>query len=72
MTTDLDRLLAAQATADELVALVADSLDLPGRRLLVTVTDLETNTRLATGFVAYEAVEPVPSPRPVRHLRAVS
>jgi hypothetical protein len=59
---DLERLTAAQAKADAVVRQVADHDGGDGTRLLVAVIDPETNTRLATGFVAY-------STRPVRHLR---
>ena len=62
MTVDLVRLAAAQARADEVAALVADHDGGSAPRLLVAVIDPETNTRLATAFVAYS----VP---PVRHLR---
>lgn len=53
MSADLVRLTAAQAKADELVRAVADHDGGPAPRLMVAVIDPETNTRLATGFVAY-------------------
>ncbi|MEU9436575.1 hypothetical protein [Streptomyces sp. NPDC048252] len=54
MTADLARLTAAQTTADAIIATVATPID--GRPMLrIAVTDPETNTRLATGFVAYDA-----------------
>ncbi|WP_405888833.1 hypothetical protein OG762_36765 [Streptomyces sp. NBC_01136] len=53
MTFEQARLAAAQAKADELIAAIAETLD--GAPLLrVAVTDPETNTRLATGFVTYQ------------------
>lgn len=52
MTPEVARLLAAQAKADEVVASVATAPE--GRLLRVSVTDVETNQRLATGFVSYE------------------
>lgn len=61
--TDLDRLTAAQAKADEVIAAVAEAPE--GWLLRVSVTDPETGQRLATGFVSYE----VPG---VRHLRLVA
>jgi hypothetical protein len=52
VTADLARLTAAQAKADEVVAAIAETPD--GPLLGVAVTDLETNTRLATCFVTYQ------------------
>ncbi|MEV7034587.1 hypothetical protein AB0N99_30700 [Streptomyces sp. NPDC093272] len=56
MSADLDRLTAAQAAADAVIA------GLPvhdgGPLLQVAVTDMETRTRLATGFVTYETPKP--------------
>lgn len=63
MTADLDRLMAAQAKADEVIAAVAEPID-SGRLLRVAVTDVETGQRLATGFVNYE--------RMLRRLRVVN
>lgn len=65
MTADADRLMAAQAKADEVAAQVAEVPD--GSLLRVSVTDVETGQRLATCFVAYD----VESTVPVRHLRPV-
>jgi hypothetical protein len=65
VSTELARLTAAQEMADKVIATVADRAhERPGPRLLVSVTDPETNTRLATGFVSYQ-------PAPVRHLHIV-
>lgn len=50
---ETDRLSAAQAKADEVVRAVADHDGGPSPRLMVAVIDPKTNTRLATGFVAY-------------------
>lgn len=58
MTADLARLMAAQARADEIARRVGESPD--GDRLLrVAVTDVETNTRLATCFVNYQPDAPM-------------
>ena len=58
MTADLARHVAAQAMADRIVAAIGESPD--GDRLLrVAVTDVETNTRLATCFVNYQPDTPV-------------
>ena len=62
MTADLARHRAAQARADELIRAVAEAPD--GLLLRVSVTDVETGQRLATGFVTYEAPT-------IRHLRPV-
>lgn len=54
---EAERLLAAQAKADEVIRAVAEAPD--GDRLLrVSVTDVETGQRLATGFVNYQADGP--------------
>lgn len=53
MNADLTRHVAAQAKADELVASIAGTPD-GGPLLRVAVTDVETNTRLATCFVTYQ------------------
>lgn len=55
MTADLARMRAAQAKADQVVRTVADFDGGSSPRLLVAVIDPETNTRLATGFVAYQS-----------------
>jgi hypothetical protein len=48
------RLVAAQATADAIIAELCTPID--GRPMVrVAVTDPVTNTRLATGFRAYDA-----------------
>ncbi|MFJ9474702.1 hypothetical protein ACIRRI_06760 [Streptomyces mirabilis] len=66
MNDDLERQRAAQAKAHQVVRTVADFDGGPGPHLMVAVIDPETNTRLATGFVAID------SPAgPVRHLRSV-
>ncbi|MFF3928224.1 hypothetical protein [Streptomyces hirsutus] len=57
MTADLARLTAARDTADRIVAQVGDWDGGESPRLMVAVTDPETNTRLATTFVAIH-VEP--------------
>ncbi|MER5584088.1 hypothetical protein ABT090_20950 [Streptomyces asoensis] len=65
MSADLARLAAAQEAADQVIAAVATPVD--GRPMLrIAVTDPETNTRLATGFVAYDV------DGRARHLRSVS
>jgi hypothetical protein len=46
------RLAAAQAKADEIVGMVGEMPD--GLLLRVAITDVETNTRLATCFVTYQ------------------
>ncbi|MFD1277412.1 hypothetical protein [Streptomyces kaempferi] len=53
MNAGLARLKAAQAKADAVVRMVADTPD-SGPMLLVTVTDPETGDRLATCFVTYQ------------------
>jgi hypothetical protein len=53
LSADLARLAAAQAKADEIVRMVGEMPD--GLLLRVAVTDVETNTRLATCFVTYQA-----------------
>ena len=63
MTADLDRLIAAQAKADEVIAAVAEAPE--GRLLRVSVTDPETGQRLATCLVSYEVAGD-------RHLRLVA
>lgn len=52
MNAELERQIAAQARADEVIAAVAEAPD--GPLLLVAVTDPETGNRLATGFVTYQ------------------
>jgi hypothetical protein len=52
VTADLARLTAAQEKADEVIRQVAEAPD--GLLLRVSVTDVETGQRLATGFVTYE------------------
>lgn len=54
MSAEVARLDAMQAKADAVAALVGD-WDGVGPRLLVGITDPETNTRLATAFVGYAA-----------------
>lgn len=53
MSAERARLTAAQAKADAVIRAVAEAPE--GRLLRVAVTDVETNTRLATCFVTYEA-----------------
>lgn len=53
MTADLARHLAAQAKADEVIRAIAEAPE--GLLLRVSVTDVETGQRLATGFVTYPA-----------------
>ncbi|WP_406418367.1 hypothetical protein [Streptomyces sp. NBC_01614] len=60
MSAELDRLRAAQAAADAVVRQVADHDGGPAPRLMAAVIDPETNTRLATGFIAYTAGPSVP------------
>ena len=67
VTADLGRLRAAQAMADRVVRTVADFDGGSGPRLMVAVIDPETNTRLATGFVAYTVS---PASRPALQLLA--
>jgi hypothetical protein len=56
VSADLPRLAAAQSKADEVIAAVATPID--GRPMLrIAVTDPETDTRLATGFVSYEITD---------------
>ena len=52
MAAELDRLTAARAKADEVIAAVAEPID-SGQLLRIAVTDVETGQRLATGFVNY-------------------
>ena len=66
MSADLTRRDAAQAKADEVAALVGD-WDGVGPRLLVAITDPETNTRLATCFVGYSV-----APAPLRLIKEAS
>ncbi|MFM9589856.1 hypothetical protein ACKI1J_14965 [Streptomyces scabiei] len=57
MSAELERLVAAQAAADRLVRELCDPID--GRpMLLVAVTDMETDTRLAAGFAHYDVPAP--------------
>ncbi|MFJ5973543.1 hypothetical protein [Streptomyces sp. NPDC093060] len=56
MTTEIERLTAAQAKADEVIATIAEPID-SGRLLRIAVTDVETGQRLATGFVNYLAAD---------------
>lgn len=67
MSNDLNRLAAVQAKADQVIRTVADFDGGSGPRLMVAVIDPETNTRLATGFVAVGSTV-----GPDRHLRSVS
>lgn len=54
MSAELARLTAAQAKADEVIRTIAEPID--GSQLLrIAVTDVETEQRLATGFVNYQA-----------------
>ncbi|MFF4791872.1 hypothetical protein ACFY2M_19385 [Streptomyces sp. NPDC001276] len=69
MSAELARLTAAQEMADKVIATVADRIHEPGPRLLVAVTDPETNLRLATGFVTYQ---PIGSGRHLHAVREVS
>ena len=56
MSADLARLEAAQSKADEVIRTLGEPID--GRPMLrIAVTDPETNTRLATGFVSYEITD---------------
>jgi hypothetical protein len=61
VNAELARLTAAHPKADAVVCTVADTPD-GSPMLLVAVTDPETNTRLATGFVTYR-VDGVPQLR---------
>lgn len=57
MATETERLAAAQAKADEVIATVAEAPE--GARLLrVTVTDVDTDLRLAVCFVNYQTDRP--------------
>ncbi len=57
MSAELQRLIAAQAAADRLMRELCAPID--GRPMLrVAVTDVDTNTRLATGFAAYDVTGP--------------
>lgn len=68
MTADLARLTAAQEAADALVdPLNAAAALHDGPRLLVAVIDQETNTRIASGFLAYAVDD-----EPRTHLRLVA
>ncbi|MCX5253595.1 hypothetical protein OOK27_05330 [Streptomyces canus] len=58
MTSDLARLMAAQAKADEIARTVGESPE-PGRHLRVAITDPETEQRLATCFVNVEIDAPM-------------
>ncbi|MFE3657252.1 hypothetical protein [Streptomyces sp. NPDC059165] len=49
--------LAAQARADAIVAALTEADD-GGPRLRVSITDVATGQRLATGFVNYQADAP--------------
>jgi hypothetical protein len=62
VSADLERLTAAQAKADQVVRKVADHDGSDAPRLLVTVVDQETNTRLASGFVTYQLAGQAPAP----------
>jgi len=56
VSADLARLEAAQSKADEVIRTLGEPID--GRPMLrIAVTDPETNTRLATGFVSYEITD---------------
>jgi nicotinamide mononucleotide (NMN) deamidase PncC len=57
VTADLARHTAAQSKADAVIRAVAESPD--GLLLRVSVTDVETGQRLATGFVTYQPDAPV-------------
>lgn len=61
MSVDLERLMAAQAKADELAVQVGEPLS-DGPHIRVAFTDAATGQRLATCFVTYQAPA-------VRHLR---
>ncbi|GGW98872.1 hypothetical protein [Streptomyces chartreusis] len=63
MSGELERLMAAQAKADEVVRQVAEAPQ-AGPLLRVAVTDVETGQRLGTGFVNYD--------RMMRRLRVVN
>ncbi|MFJ6559941.1 hypothetical protein ACIQMV_08670 [Streptomyces sp. NPDC091412] len=63
MSAELERLTAAQAKADEVIGSVTEMLD-GGPLLRVSVTDVATGQRLATGFVTYQ-------PAGSRHLHLV-
>lgn len=57
MSPEAARLAAAQEAADRLVRELCDPID--GRPMLrVAVTDVETNTRMATGFAHYDVPAP--------------
>ncbi|MGW4825461.1 hypothetical protein ACWEP4_42960 [Streptomyces sp. NPDC004227] len=68
MTADLNRLRAAQAAADAVIRSVAVTPD-GSPMLRVSVTDPETNQRLATGFVTYQ---PIGSGRHLQLVREAS
>jgi len=53
VSADLARHVAAQARADQLIRAIAEAPE--GLLLRVSVTDVETGQRLATGFVTYQA-----------------
>ncbi|CAL9648160.1 hypothetical protein [Streptomyces sp. enrichment culture] len=59
MSAERELRLAAQAKADQVVSTVADFDGGSGPYLVVSVTDPETNTRLATGFIAYQSRRPM-------------
>lgn len=63
-----DRHAAAQAKADAVIRAVAEPMTSAAPRLRVSVTDVDTGQRLATGFVTYEPVEQSAT---VRHLSLV-
>ena len=58
MSAEVARQSAMQAKADAVAALVGD-WDGVGPRLLVAITDPETNTRVANAFAGYVVAAPV-------------
>jgi hypothetical protein len=61
VTAEQARLAAAQAKADAIRAQVGDWAGV-GPRLLIAVIDPDTNTRLATCFAGYHAVDTATTP----------
>lgn len=57
MTADLARHTAAQSKADAVIRAIAETPRV-GLMLRVSVTDVETGQRLATGFVTYQPDAP--------------
>lgn len=69
MTTDLERLVAARAKAEEIAASFnAVSALESGPRLRIAIADAESGVRLATAFVSYS----IPTGEPAPLLRLVT